>query len=178
MLRDWERKGWSHIRRGPAASGVYVLVLAGFPVSLSSVPWKEVRVSTGLAGRALEQRLHTYPRGDLPHTDAPQALKSASQAPHHFRWLVSLSSLTHYIFKDRLGMGNLVRFFQFSHDLKLTAVDNDDMNSYLLSAYPAFSGLYTLSHVIHVCTHKNILDCSIDFWTLLNSIILSVSFGT
>lgn len=45
-------------------------------------------------------------------------------------------------------MGDLVRFFQFSNDLKLTAVDNDDMNSYLLSAYPAFSGLYTLSHVI------------------------------
>ena len=45
-------------------------------------------------------------------------------------------------------MGDLVSCFQFSNDLKLTAVDNDDMNSYLLAAYPAFSGLYTLSHVI------------------------------
>lgn len=62
-------------------------------------------------------------------------------------WL-NLCSLNHRIFKDRLGMGDLVSCFQFSNDLKLTAVDNDDMNSYLLAAYPAFSGLYTLSHVI------------------------------
>lgn len=45
-------------------------------------------------------------------------------------------------------MGDLVSCFQFSNDLKLTAVDNDDMNNYLLSAYPAFSGLYTLFPVI------------------------------
>ena len=45
-------------------------------------------------------------------------------------------------------MGDLVSCFQFSNDLKLTAVDNDDMNNYLLSVYPAFSGLYTLFHVI------------------------------
>lgn len=62
-------------------------------------------------------------------------------------WL-NLSSLNHRIFKDRLGRGDLVSCFRFSNDLKLTAVDNDDVNGYLPSAYPAFSGLYTLSHVI------------------------------
>lgn len=88
------------------------------------------------------------PEGNFLIQRPPLALQSPSQAPHHLGDWLNLCSLNHHVFKDRLGMGDLVSCFQFSNDLKLTAVDNDDMNNYLLSAYPAFSGLYTLFHVI------------------------------
>lgn len=70
-LRGRERKGRSHVRTGPAACGVNVLVLAGSPVSSSSVPWKEVgfyrfcRKSFGAEAACLPQRGPSSYRGPL-----------------------------------------------------------------------------------------------------------------